>query len=235
MTDSLIVDAYEGDGRKDWTALAAALDPWRGVVLKATQGTYYNGGSWFSGNWRLVQLAGVHTNRGTNWIRGAYHYLDTRLSGGGQADYFLGWIGRAGGYNSRDLFMVDIERSGQREGTTAQQVIDCTCAFVERIRERSGKWVMLYGGSWLYELGITHRMGCKYLAIARYTETLPHAVYQRIGWDRDSLAMWQYCGVAAGGHVDAKLAEYPRSAPGCGAIDISAVVLPGGTAALGAP
>ena len=37
------------------------------------------------------------------------------------------------------------------------------------------------------------------------------------------------------GHAEAKLKGYPTSAPGCGAIDISAVVLPGGTPALIAP
>jgi hypothetical protein len=86
---------------------------------------------------------------------------------------------------------------------------------------------LLYGGSWLADLGITTRMGCARLAIARYTPQLPVHVYERIGWDRASLALWQYCGDGVG-----YLAGYPREAPGCGRVDISALVLPGGLAAL---
>lgn len=236
MTDSLIVDAYAGDGLKDWTALAAAGDPWRGAVLKATQGTYYSGGTWFPGQWRLVELAGRHAGRPPHeWIRGAYHYLDVRQSPILQADYFVTALTRAGGIRINDVLAVDVERAGQRDGLSGAQVIDCVTKFGDRVRALTGKWLMLYGGSYLYELGIKDRMGCRYLWIARYTETLPQAVYNRIGWDLQHLAMWQYCGVSGSGHAEAKLKNYPTMAPGCGAVDISAVVLAGGTASLIAP
>jgi GH25 family lysozyme M1 (1,4-beta-N-acetylmuramidase) len=236
MTDSLIVDAYEGDGRKDWAALAAAGDPWRGAILKATQGTYYSGGTWFSGQWRLVDLAGRHANRqASHWIRGAYHYLDLRQDAVAQADHFLAVLTRAGGARPFDVLAVDVERAGQRENISGAQVVDRVSAFARRVKDRTGKWLLLYGGSYLAELGIVDRMGCKYLWTARYTETLPAVTYTRIGWDLASLAMWQYAGVAGNGHVEAKLKGYPTTAPGCGAIDISAVVLPGGTDALVLP
>jgi hypothetical protein len=70
-------------------------------------------------------------------------------------------------------------------------------------------------------------MGARWLAIARYTPTLPTMVVTRIGWDLTSLALWQYCGDGV-----AELVDYPREAPGCGKVDISALVLPGGVAAL---
>lgn len=236
MTDPLIVDAYEGDGRKDWTALAAAGEPWCGAFLKASQGTYYHGGTWFAGQWRLVELAGRHANRAPHeWLRGAYHYLDARQNAGLQADAFVTLLTRAGGIRLNDILAVDVERTGQREGLAGRQVIDCVTAFADRVRALTGKWMMLYGGSYLYELGIIDRMGCRFLWIPRYAETLPVQAYNRIGWDAAHLAMWQYCGVAGSGHAEAKLKGYPTTAPGCGAIDISAVVLAGGTGALIAP
>lgn len=235
MTDPLIVDVYEGDGRKDWAALAAAGAPWCGVILKASQGTYYSGGTWFSGQWRLVDLAGRAPGaprQPHEWIRGAYHYLDLRQDPVTQADHFVSVLTRAGGIRQHDLLAVDVERAGQREGLISRKVIDRVTAFADRIRGLTGKWTILYGGSYLYELGIQDRMGCRFLWTARYTETLPAVSYTRIGWDLAHLAMWQYCGVDGHGHAEAKLKGYPTTAPGCGAVDISAVVLPGGPAKL---
>lgn len=227
MTDPLIVDVYAGDGQKNWHALASAGPPWHGVILKATQGTYYNGGSWFAPNWRTVREAGGQ-RYGYDWFRGAYHYLDTKLDGAAQADYFLDTIERAGGWGHGDLWpMMDVERAGQRVGTSAQQVIDVGNGFSGRIKQRIGRETMLYGGSWLADLGIKDHMGCARLAIARYTPTLPAVVYERIGWDLARLALWQWCGDGVG-----YLAGYPTEAPGCGRVDISALVLPGGLAAL---
>jgi len=225
--DPLLVDAYQADGPKDWRALAAAGAPWHGAILKATQGTYYRDTAWFAPNWQAVRsVAGERY--GVDWFRGAYHYLDVRQPGADQADYFLEAITHGGGSGPGDLWpMVDVERAGQRPATSSQQVIDCVSAFAARIRAEIGRDTMLYGGSWLADLAITSRMGCRWLAIARYTPQLPAYVYERIGWDRASLALWQYCGDGTG-----YLAGYPREAPGCGRVDISAMVMPGGFEAL---
>jgi GH25 family lysozyme M1 (1,4-beta-N-acetylmuramidase) len=224
--DALLVDVYQGDGGKDWAALAAAGPPWHGAILKATQGTYYRDTAWLAPNWRAVRAAGG-ARYGVDWFRGAYHYLDVRQPGGDQADAYLAAVDYAGGWGPGDLWpMVDVERAGQREATSSQQVIDCTGAFVARVTAATGREVMLYGGSWLADLAITARMGCAWLAIARYTPTLPVHVYERIGWDRDHLVLWQYCGDGT-----SYLAGYPREAPGCGKVDISALVLPGGISA----
>ncbi len=224
--DPLIVDAYEGDGRKDWDVLAAAGAPWSGVILKATQGTYYNGGYWFAGNWPAVARAGANHGREL-WQRWAYHYLDIRQDGAEQAQFFVRTVHAAGGLMSTDMVMVDVERAGQRAGISVGQVIDCVQTFVAEIGRLTGHAVVLYGGSWLADMYISVRMGCRYLAIARYTAMLPEFAYRRIGWDRESLALWQYCGDG-----ESHLANYPNAAPGCGKIDISALVLPGGLAAL---
>lgn len=226
-TDPLIVDCYAGDGPKDWSALVAAGPPWHGAILKATQGTYYRDTGWLAPNWTSVRAA-AGARYGVDWFRGAYHYLDVRLDGAEQADYFLGAIERAGGWGTGDLWpMVDVERAGQRAGITADRVVRAVTSFVDRIAKCTGREVMLYGGSWLAEVGVMKRMGCSHLAVARYTRTLPTFVYERIGWDRASLALWQYCGDG-----EASLVGYPTEAPGCGKVDISALVLPGGLAAL---
>lgn len=250
MTDPLIIDAYEGDSERhklDLYTLAKAGAPWHGVYLKSSEGTYYNGGAWFVNQWRLAYLSGQAANRGQDWLRGAYHYYSARLDPVAQADYFIANLRRAGGILDRDVLMVDVESGGQKGPITGSQVVDGVSKFVERVRGVTGHWVMLYGGSWLYELGITSRMGCRYLAIARYTPDLPAQVYQRIGWGRDSLAMWQYCGVDGSGVAVGSLRApanqatgaagelYPLAAPGCGAVDISALVLPGGVPALFGP
>ena len=221
--DPLIVDAYEGDGHKDWYALAGAGAPWAGAILKASQGRYYSGGTWFARAWNEV-LAAAPERHGEDWFRGAYHYLDASGNGAGQADYFVGVVEHAGGFIAGDLWpMVDVERADQHAGITAAQVVDVTSAFADRIKQLTGKSTTLYGGSWLADLGITSRMGCSRLALARYAPTLPAIVYERIGWHLEHLMLWQYCGDG-----ESHLAGYPATAPGCGKIDISALVMPGG-------
>jgi GH25 family lysozyme M1 (1,4-beta-N-acetylmuramidase) len=230
VTDPLIVDCYEGDFERtkmDFMELAKAGAPWSGVLLKSSQGNYYNGGTWFAAQWRLVQLAGLQAWRQPNWIRGAYHYYDFAIDPVVQADYFVKNMGRAGGVLERDILMVDIERAGQRKTVTGSQVVNQVSEFVERVTKTTARWVMLYAGSWLSELGVTNRMGCRYLITARYTKTLPQTCYTRIGWDLASLAGWQYCGDGVG-----ELPGYPTEAPGCGKVDITALVLPGGFAKL---
>lgn len=238
--DPIIVDAYEGDSERrqlNWNELAMAGAPWHGVIIKATQGTYYSGGSWLQTNWSAVKAAGRNANRAAEWLRGAYHYLDMAIDGRLQAEYMMRIVGRAGGLDAGDLIAVDVERAGQRRTVTAQQVIDCVSAFADRIFRERGRRPVLYGGSWLAELGIKSRMGCSYLWVARYTPNLPVKAYERIGWDRQSLLMWQYAGVDGNGKSVSLLRRpdgepYPSAAPGCGAIDCSALVLPGGIAAL---
>jgi hypothetical protein len=227
VTDPLIVDAYEGDFERtkmDFIELAKAGEPWSGVLLKSSQGNYYYGGTWFPAQWRIVQLAGLQAWRQNNWIRGAYHYYDFTLDPIVQADFFTKNLQRAGGILERDILMVDVERAGQRRRVTGAEVVDQISKFVARVVKTTGRWMVLYAGSWLSELGVTERMGCRYLITARYTKTLPQTCYTRIGWDLNSLAGWQYCGDGV-----AELDGYPNEAPGCGKVDITALVLPGGT------
>ena len=104
---------------------------------------------------------------------------------------------------------------------SAQQIIDCTSAWAERVGAETGQQVMLYGNGAMRDKRIADRMGCDWLWIPRYTAALPRDMYERAGWDLPSVAMWQYCGDGT-----ASLPGYPRSVPGFGAVDISVVLFP---------
>lgn len=215
MTDPLIVDVFAGDlnGRPDWAKLAAAGQPWAGAVIKATEGLHY-APSWFGDQWQAIRDAGGD-RYGDTWFRGCYHYLRFAQDATEQARYYCAAVERAGGWDHGDIMpIVDVERANN-PGSTKQQVIDSVYEFVHEIGTLTGRDVLLYGGELLYSLGITERMGCAGLWIARYAATLPANVYQRIGWDKPT--MWQYCGDG-----ESYLAGYPHESP-IGKVDISAV------------
>lgn len=216
----LIVDTYAGDldGHTNVSKLIATGAPWHGWMGKATQGTYYHDQAWFAPHWQAAR----DTERyGLDWFRGAYHYLDLRVDAQAQAEYYLRAIDRAGGWGHGDLWpVVDVERAGQRAGITAQQVIDKVTRWANVVHEATGQSVILYGGSYLRELGIMDHMGCSLLWVARYTATLPVGSYTSLGWQLSELFGWQYCGDGVGA-----LAGYPLTSP-IGKVDISAVTLP---------
>lgn len=222
--DPLIVDVYEGDeereGSFDWSALVAAGPPWHGAIIKCTEGLSYAPG-WFTTTWPAIRAA-AGSRYGDDFFRGCYHYLRVSEDGAAQADFFLDHVERSGGWGAGDFLpVVDVEHAGNG-GATAAQVIACTRAFVARVRARAGRGVILYGNSLPYDLGITDRMGCDYVWPARYAADLPAAVYQRIGFSRETLFAWQYCGDG-----ESYLAGYPAVSP-IGAVDISALTLAGG-------
>ena len=220
MSDPLIADFYAGDGAVDITSLANAGMPWCGIVLKATQGTYYDGGEWLRRHWPAAK-SDAGDRYGRDWLRGAYHYLDFAADAAKQADYFLATIEKCGGFSSGDIIAVDVERGGQRVPLTRSLVEDTTSAWVERL----GRPVLLYGGELIRSLGITSHMGCAALWTARYAPTLPPQTYQDMGWQLGDLAMWQYAGKTTASYVDSFLAGYPATTP-AGLADISAVTMP---------
>lgn len=219
----LIVDVFQGDlgGVPNWPALVALGAPWHGAILKATEGTYYSP-AWFAGNWRSVRTA-AGDRYGQDFFRGAYHFLKFNQSGTLQADYYLKAITDAGGFAIGDLWpIVDVELGGEKNSNqtaSAQQIIDCTSAFADRVKKVTGRKIVLYGAGAMFERGITSRMHCDYLWCPRYTPTLPKEVYERIGWTLDALLMWQYSGDG-----QSYLAGYPSYPPGFGKCDVSALV-----------
>ena len=230
---NLLVDVYSGDlgGNPNWQAAVDAPNV-VGAIIKATESTTFDT-TWFAENWREVKEIGGD-RYGQTWFRGAYHFLKFDRDGVAQADFYLDGIDSAGGFDVGDIIpIVDVElgNSGEPDeqgrvrprnsnwDASAQQIIDCTTAFAERVKERSGQEVMLYGNGAMRDKSITDRMGCDWLWIPRYTATLPRVMYERAGWSLDRVAMWQYCGDGT-----ASLANYPNEIENFGKVDISVVL-----------
>lgn len=227
MTSPLIVDVYAGDlgGQPDWHALVALGDPWNGAIIKATEGTSY-GPAWFGTNWRAIRAA-AGERYGADFFRGCYHFLKFNQDGAKQADFYLKTLEAAGGFAIGDLWpIVDVELGGPsntNQLASAQQIIECTSTFAARVKTQTGRNVVLYGNGAMRDNGIKNRMCCDLLWCPRYTATLPREIYERAGWDLETLLMWQYCGGGVG-----ELSGYPMHVPGFGAVDISVLVKQGG-------
>ena len=230
---NLLIDVYSGDvgGNPQWDAVVSA-EYFVGAIIKATEFISFDT-TWFSSNWSAVKAAGGD-RYGTTWFRGAYHFLKFNQDGAAQADFYLKTIDDAGGFDVGDIIpIVDVElgNDGQPNehgkvhprnsnwDASSQQIIDCTSAFAERVKAATDMEVMLYGNGAMRDKSITDRMGCDWLWIPRYTATLPALMYTRAGWDREHVAMWQYCGDGT-----AALPDYPTSIDGFGNVDISVVL-----------
>lgn len=228
MTDGLFVDVYPGDGAKDWAAFVAAGPPWHGAVLKLSQGLDYEYGVWAQ---RQRALFVASTRYGRDLFDGYYHYLTLHQDGGAQADRFWRVCQQIGGERLGTMWaMVDVERGGQRVANPSRaQVEDVTRAFAERYHTLSGRLPTLYGGELLRSVGVTDLLGCGRSAVALYADHLgargesTETFLRRTGTDLEHLLLWQYCGDGV-----AHLPGYPHEAPGCGAVDISVLTLPGG-------
>jgi GH25 family lysozyme M1 (1,4-beta-N-acetylmuramidase) len=224
----LSVDLYAGDGSKNLAAFCAAGPPWHVVIFKCSQGTYYRPGHYVSERAKFLRAAGP------DHFEGAYHYLDLGIDGAVQADYA---VTSAGERRPNTLpMMVDVERGGQRIRNPSRALVeDRVRKFSDRYFELSGRRPTLYGGELLRSLGIADRLGCALSAVALYGAHLgaagesTAAFLGRTGTDLEHLLLWQY---REAGGTSAVPLGYPTSAPGCGDVDISAVTLPGGIAAL---
>jgi len=229
--DPLCVDVYAGDGRKDWRAFCAAGAPWHLAMFKASQGTYY--APPIFGDERRAFLDAAGARHGVDLFDGAYHYLDLALDGAAQADYFVAAVEQAGGELAGTLWgMVDVERGGQRIRNPSRALVeDRVRAFAARYQQLTGRTPTLYGGELLRSVGVTDRLGCGRSAIALYGPTLPARLVTRTGTDLAHLLLWQYAGTGPQSPSQS-LPGYPLVAPGCGRVDLSAMVLPGGLDAL---
>lgn len=227
--DPLLVDIYAGDGHKDWARYCTAGAPWVGAIIKCSQGTYYKPPEYAVERRAFLTAAG--SRHGVDLFDGAYHYLDFSLDGSAQADFAMAAVTAAGGELAGTLpMMVDVERGGQRIKDPSRALVeDRVRSFASRYQTVTGRLPTLYGGELLRSVGVKDRLGCGLSAIALYNATLPASIIQATGTDLAHLMLWQFC--AADGAPNGP-AGYPREAPGCGRVDISAVVIPGGMDAL---
>lgn len=217
----VLADLYRHNfgGKPPMEQIVTHLD---GVILKATQGTKYPS-NWFRTYWPMArELAG--DRYGVTFFRGCYHYLDLYQDPVKQADYYLGFVRAAGGWDAGDIVpIVDVEDGGgKNHNADAARVIAVTSAFAERILVSHGRAPMLYAGSALRERNIFDHMGCSALWCARYAPTLQTKgkvpIYEHIGWDlgpygslspRGYVWGWQYAGDVAG-----RVKGLPATIPG---------------------
>lgn len=232
MSDPLFVDVYPYDveGTPDWAALIAAGPPWHGAIVKVSEGIggitarQTTLGRWFRRQWPEIRAA-AGARYGVDFFRGGYHYLLVGVDAVAQADHYLQRIERAGGWDHGDLWpIVAVEEGSNNKARSRQQVIDTTRTFVEAVRARTGRDVVLRAGWWLASMDIGDTMGCSWFWCPSYIASLPAARYERIGWKADELLAWQYVGDGKGA-----LAGYPATSP-LGHSDISAVTIAGGGA-----
>ena len=223
--DPLCVDVYAGDldGKPDWQRLVVAGPPWHGVMLKATEGTYYTGGAWFADNWPAVRAA-AGARYGADFWRFCYHYLRTNEDGATQARFFYETVLAAGGFGPGDgPIVVDIERA-ENVGATLADATKATTDFITAIRQLAGRPVALYAGSFAIELGMKGLYGADVLWIPRYASLLD-AADDQLGVGLAKTFGWQY--KEAGG--PSYLAGYPATSP-MGDVDTSAIIIAGGGA-----
>lgn len=221
----LFFDTYGGDYNMPEFKKIASDHNFYGIIVKATEGLHYSP-SWFTKHWDEIKKAAPE-RYGFSWFRGAYCYLKFNLSGKEQADYYLNFIEKAGGWDVGDIWPIaDCER-GHEGGVNwlakRQQVIDVTSAWSERVKQVLGRQVMLYGNGIMRDLQIQSRMGCEWLWIPRYTAELPAEIYTRSGWTKDRLFAWQYSGDS-----ESKLKGYPASGPLGKHGDLSVLIMEGG-------
>nr|QEL09482.1 lysozyme [Coridius chinensis] len=158
------------------------------VIHKATQGTRYVDPV-YSQRRTLAQ------NYGLLW--GAYHFA----SAGNpiaQADHFLKTVGNIDGV----LLVVDLEDNGGNNMTP-----DEAEQFVKRIREKTGRYPVVYGSpNYLKTFNKENLNKCS-LWIAMYSSS-PQPILPQF---RKSWVLWQYTDGAEGGN--------PRSVAGIGTCD----------------
>lgn len=204
-----VADLYANDLGPTPNFAALAADPRIvGVILKATQGTYYAPG-WLAMNWARAKVCG---------IRGAYHFGDPNSSGAAQADYFLNALAAAGGMTSSDMPAIwDLEGAAWQSN---QQIVDVSSAFAARILERTGKRPLLYTGATVRDRGIRDRMGFDGI-------WTPHLDMNKAGWALSDYKLWQYAGDGKLYNPASAVYGFPTSIPGWGGTDMS-VVMAGG-------
>lgn len=229
--DACFVDLYAPDLYKDWVKYCAAGAPWMGAVFKVSQGVGYSDDTWLKHEVTAAKAA-MGLEYGQGYLVGGYHYWTAKDDPKTQAERFIKHAEFAG-LGHKDLWpVVDVE-SANNGNPSGQQIVDGVSTYTERMAELGYKTMILYGASFLYDHGVTSRMGCKWIWPARYTATFPENVLTRIGWSEDAFLAWQIRGDDNNAQLKNKAGQlYPDSAPGIGKTDISVLTFPGGLPAL---
>jgi lysozyme len=121
------------------------------IYTKATQGTRY-GDPTFDHNWKV--LGALPADQAIP--RGAYHFLssDRAMSGKAQADSFVDFVTRHGGFKPEDLRpALDLEWDvtcsscpdrWRTNGRTPAEILETTRDFLMQVKARTGRGALLY-------------------------------------------------------------------------------------------
>jgi GH25 family lysozyme M1 (1,4-beta-N-acetylmuramidase) len=222
----LFADIYWHDEgpRPDFAVASRAVS---GFILKATQGDVYAHADWFVTNWERARLADPARYAAGELLRGAYHYLELTKPAVPQADYYLRIVDKAGGWGASDIVpIVDVEGGGDGSANsraTAQQVVDCTSRWAERVTAVTGRPVMYYGRGLDRDLRINSRMGCSCVWDPAYTRRIVLNGLEE--WTLNDVVLWQYTDGTAGDNSAHGLPiEIPDGPAGFGRVDLSVAI-----------
>jgi hypothetical protein len=194
-----------------------------GCILKATQGVQY-APAWFIREWPRAKAAGG-SRYGSTWFRGTYHFGMPTARGDVQADFCLNHLDKAGGFDPAGDMPIawDLENSSNTTWQSAQQIVDISSQFAERVRARTGRAPVLYAGALIRDLGIKHHMGFGKL-------WTPHLDMSKAGWSLGEYCLWQYAGGKGFYNPAYATLGYPTSLAGWGSTDMNVVMDGGGVA-----
>lgn len=199
-----------------------------GVILKATDGVQYPYVSWFTRN--FATLAGYYgERRGRNVLLGGYHFAQFLVDAKNQADAYCRALVEAEWCADDIVPIIDVEAGGERSANrraSAQQVIDCVSGIAERVRENTGRRIMLYGRGLMRDLRIADRMGCDVVWNPSYTRTMSTNGLTTVDdhpgpWKLDDIVLWQYDGDGVG---DGSVTHLPLALAGFGKVDLSVFI-----------
>lgn len=228
---ALFVDLYPGDRAHDLVQLVAAGLPWAGAILKLGEGLRYEYTKWA----RAMRGPIIESDRyGHDLFDGFYFYLRLEQDGKAQANQAWLLMDRVGREKIGTLpLLLDVERGTQTVTNRALGEV-CVRAFVARWTTLAGRAPILYGGELLESWGVQDRLGCAWNWLACYGAHLGgaagSAAFARArGTDLEHVVGWQYSGADKHDPLPVGL---PETAPGCGKVDLSVLVLPGGLEAM---
>lgn len=159
----------------NWTSVKAAGNTF--AFCKANDGLTGQD-PYFAQNWPAMKAAGL--------IRGAYHFARPNTSAIAQADAFFNIVKPTRG----DLqLVVDLESA---EGQNAATIWAWTQAFVQRIKERTGRPCIIYTGFYFWRdvMGNpSNNLNCP-LWLPSYSVTNPANLLVPAAWS--TWSFWQY-------------------------------------------
>ena len=162
------------------------------AILKASEG---------SGAIDPVYAGRADAARRAGLLLGAYHFLDS-TDGAAQADHFLATAVADGEPGTDLLVALDLEPDPEGESATPE----IAAAAAQRIREKLGRWPVLYVGRWI--IAEPHELlACCPLWLPEYG----NAPVCPPGWRE--WVLWQ--------HTDGRAGVSPQPVPGVGPCDRS--------------